>query len=99
MSTVQRVTTVVGNDMPQRHLEEVAARLTRATLGAEARDPVRELVHDLRSPLTSFLALSEALMRGASGEVSDLQRSQLALVYGAALGLTALLTDEHLTSR
>jgi signal transduction histidine kinase len=54
---------------------------------------VVELAHDLRSPLTSILALSEVLMRGGSGDVNDLQRQQLGLVYQAALGLTAVTND------
>ena len=93
MSSVQRLATVPGNGLPPRRLDWFDARRAGGPSRAEAWDPVTELVHDLRSPLTSILTLSEALMRGASGEVSDLQRRQLAIVYGAALGLTALLTD------
>jgi signal transduction histidine kinase len=46
-----------------------------------------ELAHDLRSPLTSILFLSETLLRGGSGPVNDIQQRQLGIVYSAALGL------------
>lgn len=46
-----------------------------------------ELAHDLRSPLTSILFLSETLLRGASGSINEIQQRQLGIVYSAALGL------------
>jgi signal transduction histidine kinase len=52
-----------------------------------------EVAHDLRSPLTSVLLLAETLRDGQSGEVSELQRSQLGLIYSAAFGLAAMASD------
>ncbi len=52
-----------------------------------------EVAHDLRSPLTSILFLSEALRAGHSGPVNELQRSQLGLIYSAALGLASVSSD------
>ncbi|MFW6202229.1 MAG: sensor histidine kinase [Gemmatimonadota bacterium] len=52
-----------------------------------------EVAHDLRSPLTSILFLSETLWRGHSGPVTEIQHRQLGLIYSAALGLIALLGD------
>jgi nitrogen-specific signal transduction histidine kinase len=52
-----------------------------------------EIAHDLRSPLTSILFLSETLHNGLSGEVNELQRRQLALIYSAALGLSGLVSN------
>ncbi len=52
-----------------------------------------EVAHDLRSPLTSILFLSETLLRDQSGEVSDIQRRQLGLIYSATLGLVSTVSD------
>src|SRR6266487_876352 len=52
-----------------------------------------DVAHDLRSPLTSILVLAETLQRGQSGDVNDVQRRQLGLIYTAALGLSAVASD------
>ena len=59
----------------------------------EAFRLVAEVVHDLRSPLTSILFLSEALRNGQSGSLTGLQERQLGLIYSAALGLTGVTND------
>ena len=59
----------------------------------DALELVVEVAHDLRSPLTSILFLAETLQLGQSGEVNELQRRQLGLIYSAALGLSALSSD------
>lgn len=69
--------------------DELALQLTQ--LGG--LELVLEIAHDLRSPLTSILFLSELLQSGQSGEVNELQRKQLALIYGAALSLSALVNN------
>lgn len=51
------------------------------------------LAHDLRSPLTSVLFLSDALRSGYSGEVNEAQRRQLGIIYSAALGLVSMAND------
>lgn len=61
--------------------------------GPYAAEVLVEVAHDLRSPLTSILFLAETLQRGQSGDVNDLQRRQLGLIYGAAFGLSMLASD------
>jgi signal transduction histidine kinase len=62
----------------------------RATAGA---DLVVEVAHDIRSPLTSILFLVETLRNGHSGPINAIQERQLALVYSAAFGLSAVACD------
>ncbi len=69
--------------------DHFTSRLT----GPGALDLVVEVAHDLRSPLTSILFLAETLQRGQSGLVNDVQRRQLGLIYGAALGLSGVTSD------
>jgi len=52
-----------------------------------------EVIHDLRSPLTSILFLAETLQRGQSGDVNPVQHRQLGLIYSAALGLSSVVSD------
>ena len=59
----------------------------------EAFRLVAEVAHDLRSPLTSILFLSEALRNGQSGSLTELQKHQLGLIYAAALGLAGVTND------
>jgi signal transduction histidine kinase len=84
-----------------RSLETIRSRveplhqqiLATSLLGANAADLVVELAHDLRSPLTSIVFLAETLRRGQSGEINDIQRQQLGIVYSAAFHLSAIATD------
>ena len=78
-------------------VEEHSPRAT-GDLRARLAEPdafrlVAEIAHDIRSPLTSILFLSEAMRNGHSGSHTDLQRSQLGLIYSAALGLTGVAND------
>ena len=61
--------------------------------GADGLALLTDVAHDLRSPLTSILVLAETLQRGQSGAVNEVQRRQLALIYTAALGLSAVASD------
>ncbi len=74
---------------PLAGLDDAADRLC----GGEGLDLAVQIAHDLRSPLTAILALSEALQRGASGPVTDVQREHLRLIYTAAMHLCATSTD------
>ena len=65
----------------------------RPTAEAEAFRLLAEVAHDLRSPLTSIIFLSEALRNGQSGSLTELQKSQLGLIYSAALGLAVVSND------
>ena len=77
-----------GNTEP-----EGAKHLVEGLSGPGALDLVVEMVHDLRTPLTSILWLTESLMRGDSGVVNDMQRRHLSLVYGAAMSLNGITND------
>ena len=66
----------------------------RSALSRERNvDLVVEVAHDLRSPLTSIIALAELLQSGQSGPVNETQRRQLGLMYSAALCLCATASD------
>jgi signal transduction histidine kinase len=56
-------------------------------------DLVVEVAHDMRSPLTSILFLSEILHSGQSGALTPLQKRQVGIVYSAALGLVSISSD------
>jgi len=59
----------------------------------DALELVVELAHDLRSPLTSIIFLSETIQRAGGGDLTEVQRRQLGLIYIAALGLSSVVTD------
>jgi signal transduction histidine kinase len=80
--------TVLGS-LVSEDPDDLGARLTEP----DAFELLVEVAHDLRSPLTSILFLSETLRGGHSGEITDLQRSQLGLIYSAALGLVSVSSD------
>jgi signal transduction histidine kinase len=52
-----------------------------------------EVAHDMRSPLTSILFLSEILHRGQSGPLNDVQKKQIGIIYSAGLGLVGMASD------
>lgn len=85
LAAFERVQTALDPEWPRYF----AARLTIP----EGLEVLAEIAHDLRSPLTSILTLAEALQRGQSGEVNDVQHRQLGLVYSAALGLSTVASD------
>jgi len=66
----------------------------RPALGRERElDLLVEMAHDLRSPLTSIIALAELMQTGQSGPVNQTQQRQLGLIYSAALCLCAAASD------
>ena len=67
--------------------------LRNSMRGPGAFELLVEVAHDFRSPLTSILFLAEALRDGHSGPVTDVQRSQLGLIYSAAFGLSSIASD------
>jgi len=95
--------------LPRKDGAEAAGTRLRLTAGARIErkeDPLRptawrerdvdlvvEVAHDLRSPLTSIIALAELLQTGQSGPVNETQRRQLGLMYSAALCLCATASD------
>lgn len=56
-------------------------------------DPVVQLAHDLRSPLSGILMLAESLREGVGGAVTDSQRRLLDLIHNAALSLCTSASD------
>jgi signal transduction histidine kinase len=60
---------------------------------AESRSLLRDVSHDLRSPLNSILFLADALATEHSGELNDVQRRQMGVLYGAAVSLVGLVND------
>lgn len=77
---------------------EVYAPAWDAEFGVDLEGPdglelAVEVAHDFRSPLSSILFLADTLREGGSGELNDLQRRQLSLIYGAALSMVAMASD------
>jgi signal transduction histidine kinase len=54
---------------------------------------VVEIAHDMRSPLTAILMLTDMLRRQETGRGDDRPLHQLGLIYSAAFGLTSLVND------
>lgn len=52
-----------------------------------------EVAHDMRSPLTAILFLLDMLRSGRSGALSPGQAKQLGIIYGAAFGLSQMVSD------
>jgi signal transduction histidine kinase len=69
-----------------------------AFAGAELR-AVTEVVHDLRSPLSSILMLSEALVDRYHGHDDDVATKQAGLIHAAATAMHALVCDLRDTAR
>lgn len=78
------------------HLDRELALLTVRLLekrSAEARRLLRDISHDIRSPLNSILFLTDALISEHAGELNDVQRRQLGVLYTAAVSLVGLVND------
>ena len=84
-TAIKRVRDVIDPDW----LWQFASRLSVP----DGLELVVDLAHDLRSPLTSILFVADALQRGQNGPVNEIQRRQLMIVYGAALGLSSVTSD------
>jgi len=61
--------------------------------GPDGADVLAEVMHDLRSPLSSIRCLAERLELAGSGPVNDLQRRQLRLIHIAAIQLSMVADD------
>jgi signal transduction histidine kinase len=85
LSAIESVREASERDWAQRFSDRVS--------GTNGLDLLVAIAHDLRSPLTSILFLAETLQREQSGPVNDVQRRQLGLIYGAALGLSSVASD------
>jgi len=77
-------------------LDRELARLFATALARrtdDSRTLLRDVSHDLRSPLNSILFLADALASGHSGELNDVQRRQVGVLYAAAVSLVGLVND------
>lgn len=80
-----------GLDRVRRSLEPDWDRYFSSQItGPDGLNMVTEVLHDLRSPLTSVRCLAELLERG---QVTEVQRKQLRLIYSAALGMGSMASD------
>jgi signal transduction histidine kinase len=68
-------------------------RLVAALRSGNALDLVVEIAHDMRSPLTAILMLTDMVRRSYAERNGDVHRRQLSLVYSAAFGLNSLVND------
>lgn len=77
-------------------LDREAAGLARAALGqcvSDSRVLLRDVSHDLRSPLNSILFLADTLLGEHSGNLNPVQRRQVGVLYTAAVTLVGLVND------
>ncbi len=78
------------------HLDREIASLTAGLLekrSTETQRLLRDISHDIRSPLNSILFLADALTSEHAGELNDVQRRQLGVLYTAAVSLVGLVND------
>lgn len=59
----------------------------------DQRRLLRDVSHDIRSPLNSILFLADALRSGHSGELTPAQRRQVDVLFMAAVTLVKLVND------
>ncbi|MFW6088557.1 MAG: histidine kinase dimerization/phospho-acceptor domain-containing protein, partial [Gemmatimonadota bacterium] len=59
----------------------------------QQRHLLRDVSHDIRSPLNSILFLADALRSGHSGELSSVQKRQVDVLFMAAVTLVKLVND------
>ena len=72
-----------------REAQEFSSRLS----DPDGFELLVEVAHDLRSPLTSITFMAETLRAGYSGDLSDLQKDQLGLIWSAAFGMMGVFSD------
>jgi signal transduction histidine kinase len=67
--------------------------MTATMADASALGLLVETAHDMRSPLTAILFLLDMLRSGRTGPVTSAQARQLGIAYGAAFGLSQMVSD------
>lgn len=72
---------------------DTSLRFAEQLSSGNALDIVIGVAHDMRSPLGSILFLVETLRNAYRGKSTAVEERQLGLVYGAALGLSQLVSD------
>jgi signal transduction histidine kinase len=73
--------------------KDVGHRFTAHLVSERALDLVVGIAHDMRSPLSSILFLIDVLRNSQRGTITPTQERQLGLVYGAAHGLSQIVSD------
>ena len=85
LRALERVHELSQRDTTLRFAEQLSS--------GNALDIVVGVAHDMRSPLSSILFLVETLRTAHRGKATPVEERQLGLVYGAALGLSQLVSD------
>ena len=85
LRALERVYELSQRDSGRRFAEQLSS--------GNALDLVVGVAHDMRSPLSSILFLVESLRNVRRGHVTPVEERQLGLVYGAAHGLSQLVSD------
>jgi signal transduction histidine kinase len=88
LTALQRLEMVRRSSLPPE-AQEFSSRLT----DPDGFELLVEVAHDLRSPLTSITFMAETLRAGYSGELTELQRDQLSLIWSAAFGMMSVFSD------
>lgn len=77
-------------------LLDVSLEAANRAAEAEARSYrtlLRDVSHDIRSPLHSIIFLAEALRSGRSGSLDEADRNQVGTIYAASTSLLNLVND------
>lgn len=92
-----------GRGAPEEVVERLHRGLDRDVAGilersldrrvSEYRHLLRDVSHDLRSPLNSILFLADTLLNEHSGELNQVQERQISVLYTAAVTLVGLVND------
>ena len=85
LRALERVQETALADSSRRFAEQLST--------GNALELVVGVAHDMRSPLSSILFLVETLRNAYRGKSTAVEERQLGLVYGAALGLSQLVSD------
>jgi signal transduction histidine kinase len=81
-------------DLVRKEMEgDESQRFLTQLRSSNALDLLVEIAHDMRSPLTAILMLSQMARRAHLQAPDTVQARQLGLVYSAAFGLNALVND------
>jgi signal transduction histidine kinase len=89
LSTALRAFELVRKEMDGDDTQQFLAALR----SDDALDVLVEIAHDMRSPLTAILMLTQMVRRAQSEAQHEVQARQMAVVYSAAFGLNALVND------
>jgi signal transduction histidine kinase len=81
-------------DLVRKEMEaDESQRFVAALKSGDALDLLVEIAHDMRSPLTAILMLTQMVLRAQGQSADAVQARQMGLVYSAAFGLNALVND------